>query len=77
MMLYMKPGCPFCGKVLAWLDAHNKTLPLRDVTAGEEIVQELIERGGKRQIPFLFDAESQVALYESDAIIAHLEQVYA
>ena len=38
--------------------------------------EELIAKGGKKQVPYLIDAERGVSMYESGDIIAHLEQHY-
>lgn len=77
LTLYMKPGCPFCGKVLQWLDDHGVQAELRDITAAEEVAAELEEKGGKRQVPFLVDEGCGMSFYESDAIVAHLSEAHA
>ena len=50
---------------------HEIELPLKDATE-PEIADELRQRGGKLQVPALLH-DDQI-LYESDAIIAFLEE---
>lgn len=78
LTLYVKTGCPFCGKVkdrIAELGIENQIEEknIRD----ESVVAELIEKGGKQQVPFLIDGERGVEMYESDDIIAYLNEHYA
>jgi glutathione S-transferase len=35
-----------------------------------------VERGGKMQVPFLVDPNTDSAMYESDDIVAYLEAQY-
>ena len=73
-VLYYKPTCPYCVKVLRFMEQHGISLPLRD-TFDEQIAQELVQIGGKRQVPCLvIDGK---ALYESDDIIAYLTSCIA
>ena len=69
--LFFRPTCPYCQKVLAYMESNGITADMRDVTE-QSHADELLKRGGKRQVPFLVDDENDVAMYESDAIIAHL-----
>ncbi len=71
MILYYKPTCPFCVKVLNYAEANNITFDLRNIEEDDAIAAELVERGGKRQVPYLVDGETE--MYESDAIIEHLD----
>jgi glutathione S-transferase len=41
------------------------------------IADELITRGGKRQVPYLVDSDRDVAMYESNDIIDYLREHYA
>lgn len=68
LLLYYRPTCPFCVKVLNYLDRQGISVPLCDISGNDEAVGELIRLGGKRQVPCL--AIDGVALYESDDIIA-------
>ena len=68
--LYYKPTCPYCQKVLAYMDQNGINLRLKDVLASPENKQELIKIGGKGQVPCL--VTDGKALYESDDIIKWL-----
>ena len=71
--LYAKSGCGYCKKVIDVLDLHGISfikLNVRD----EAIANELIEKGGKLQMPYMLDGN--VAMYESDAIVDYIEKTY-
>lgn len=71
LTLYYKPTCPFCLKVIAYMDRHHIVTPLEDVSDPEQR-QELISIGGKSQVPCLvIDGKP---LYESDAIIKWMRE---
>lgn len=70
--LYVIPGCPFCAKVLEFVKEHNIECEIKP-TDQEENKQELLERGGKTQAPYLFDSKKGEGLYESDDIIEYLK----
>jgi glutathione S-transferase len=82
MTVYVKTGCPFCGKVLAKLKELD--LPFNEKNIADEgVVAELLERGGKRQVPFMEDdnmtpylVDDDVEMYESSDIVAYLEKKY-
>ena len=44
--------------------------------ADDAVAEELIERGGKRMVPYLVDTERNVEMYESADIAAYLEEHY-
>jgi len=74
--LYYKPTCPFCQRVLQANESINADLILLDVFANEALREELITKGGKKQVPFLEDTERGVMMYESDDIITYLTEYY-
>jgi glutathione S-transferase len=69
--LYLKTGCPFCGKVLAVVDAYQIPFVEKNVSDPKN-VEELIRLGGKKQEPFMVDGD--IMMYDSGAIIAYLEK---
>lgn len=72
--LFYKPTCPFCKKVLNYMDEQGIDLPLRDVSTDAEARDELLSVGGKTQVPCLFiDGEP---LYESGDIIDYLSKTF-
>lgn len=70
--LYMFETCPYCRRVMNYLEENGRTdVVLHDIHKSEEDREYLIEHGGKGQVPCLFiDGE---ALYESLDIIDWLE----
>jgi glutathione S-transferase len=77
LTLYYKPTCPFCQRVLEMAENLQVDLDLQDVSDDESVLAELIEKGGKKQVPFLVDTEKDVSMYESNDIIEHLREHYA
>ena len=72
LTLYYIPTCPFCEKVLRHLEELGKEIPLKNIRSHPELKQELIDIGGKKQVPCLvIDGEP---LYESDAIVLWIEE---
>lgn len=71
LTLYVKTGCPFCEKVLATGGELGISFDQKNI-AEPNIAEELIARGGKRQVPYLVDSEKGVEMYESNDIIAYL-----
>lgn len=77
LTLYYKPTCPFCQRVLGEADNLGVQFNLKDISSDEVLATELIEKGGKRQVPYLVDEEKGISMYESGDIIEYLEEHYA
>ena len=76
LTLYVKTGCPYCSVVLAKL--HDAEIPFEDKNiADEAVATELVERGGKRQVPYLVDSSREVEMYESADIVSYLDEQYS
>ena len=73
IILYTKTMCPYCRKVLDKVEELGITIDERNM-ADPKNLAELMEKGGKRQVPFLVDEERGVSMYESDDIVEYLEQ---
>jgi len=70
LTLYHKSTCPFCIKVLHYMDQNNIFMPLKNV-ADIDNYEELLKIGGKTQVPCLvIDGKP---LYEPDDIIQWFE----
>lgn len=69
--LYIKPGCPFCDRVLNIIEENGIEVDIKDTT-DSAVAEELVAHGGKQQTPYLVDAERGTAMYESDDIISYL-----
>ena len=76
MILYEKIGCPYCIKVLQFAEENGITFDLKNI-ADDTVAAELVQRGGKRQVPYLVDDERGVEMYESDDIVKYLQAQYA
>lgn len=72
LILYYKPTCPYCQKVLDYLDEIGKEIPLKNINDDSKAKDELLHLGGKAQVPCLFiDGKP---LYESSDIIDWLKE---
>ncbi len=74
LRLYLKTGCPFCQKVLDYASEHNIPLQEKNIYDEEQNLKELLQIGGKQQVPFLLDQSADISLYESDDIVKYLEE---
>lgn len=77
LILYTKAACPFCQKVMPLIDELGLEVELRDIAENDTYRDELLEKGGKQQVPYLVDTEKEVAMYESDDIMDFLEINYS
>lgn len=67
--LYILKTCPYCQKVMDFMNKESIRYEERDV-AIPEYNEKLLKLGGKAQVPFLYD--DGVGIYESDDIIKYL-----
>lgn len=74
--LYVKTGCPFCERVLDYASENNIPLQVKNIYNKEQNLEELLQIGGKHQVPFLLDESAGISLYESDDIVEYLKQRY-
>lgn len=72
--LYMKKTCPYCHRVLRFMDENKITMDVRD-TLQPGNRNDLVRIGGKKQVPCL--VKDGKALYESSDIIAYLRECVA
>jgi glutaredoxin len=74
LALYEFRACPFCVKVRMAMRRLNVPIEIRDAKHNAQYAQELIEHGGKRQVPCLRiehpDGRTEW-MYESSAIIQY------
>ena len=70
-ILYTKTGCSFCELVLEKAKRLGIHIDERNISE-ERNLEELLRRGGKRQVPFLVDEKGGVSMYESSDIIKYL-----
>ena len=79
LALYQFHACPFCVKTRRTLHRLNVPVTLHDAKNDAVRRQELLEQGGKIQVPCLrIEEQGEVRwLYESKAIAAYLNQRFA
>ena len=77
LTLYYKPTCPYSKNVLAEAETLGIQLNLKDISTDDAIAQELTDKGGKRQVPYLVDDERDTSMYESSEITKYLQRNYA
>lgn len=71
LILYTRKTCPYCSLVRNAFTKLDIMFEEKDI-ALPEYEKELMEKGGKIQVPFLVDEERGVSMYESDDIIEYL-----
>lgn len=74
LTLYYKPTCPYCMKVLAYMEDQDIACEMKD-TYQPEYADELVSIGGKRQVPCLII--NGEPMYESSDIIQYLHGLVA
>lgn len=73
LTLYVKTGCAFCAMALHKVEELRVPIDEKNI-ADDGVADELIERGGKRQVPYLVDTACSVEMYESADIVEYLEK---
>lgn len=68
--LFILETCPYCKKVMAFLDEHKMKYRKIDIS-NKENEESLIRIGGKRQVPFMIDKDRNIQMYESNDIIEY------
>lgn len=58
-------------------DNLNVSLELKEVSEDQAAADELMEKGGKMQVPFIVDSEKDVSMYETSDIIEYIRENYA
>ena len=75
LTLYVKAGCPYCAKVLEKVEELELEVEKKDIL-DKGVLDELLELGDKRQVPFLIDPERDSKMYGSDDINRYLDTYY-
>lgn len=73
--LYYLSTCPYCKKVIDFLDSSNIEYKLLDINEQENF-NKLMKIGKKRQVPFIVDTNTGNVMYESADIIDYLSKEY-
>ena len=75
--LFQKEECPFSHTVRQKLSDLGLDFVAHSIPDTQDLKhKELVNAGGKDQVPFLIDHKSGVKLYESEAIVSYLEKEY-
>ena len=74
--LYIKTYCPYSVRVLEANTVIQAPLTIFDTYVFPELKNELVTKGGKKQVPFLEDTDREVSMYESLDIIDYLKAHY-
>ena len=70
MEIYEFRACPFCVKVRRFMKKNNIIIKVKDARRNKDFANELINGGGKLQVPCLrFNNDENKWLYESNDII--------
>jgi glutaredoxin len=80
LKLYQFAQCPFCVKTRRTIRRLGLNIELRDARGDAQWRSELIQQGGRHQVPclrLLQDDGSSRWLYESKEIIRYLERHYS
>ena len=70
--LYILGTCPYCKKVMDFLDENSIEYSKKDIS-DDVNNSNLIAIGGKEQVPFLYNTETNKGMYESDDIIEFIK----
>lgn len=76
LVLWQFEMSPFCRKVREALCELNLNYHSRNVARDGRQREDLIALGGKMQVPYFIDPNTDTAMYESDAIVAYLHRTY-
>ena len=71
----MRPSCGHCRTVLEAGNRLGIVFTLKNID-NPEYARELLDRGGKSRVPFLYDEAQGIRSYEAEDIIAYLERHY-
>ncbi len=74
--LYNMEGSPYCRKVREVLCELDLDCHIKTTTRWGPRRKELVERGGKKTVPYLVDPNTNTEMYESDEIVDYLRRTY-
>lgn len=72
--LYILETCPYCKRVMDYFDENKIKYKVHDISNKSEL-DDLILIGGKEQVPYLYDHENHIGIYESETIIKYANTV--
>lgn len=72
--VYISETCPYCRKVMDFLKETKIPYNKFDISNSDNYLR-LLALGGKDQVPFLFNEDTNFKLYESEDIISYLKNL--
>lgn len=76
LTLYRLHGCPYCERVVRWLDEHGVPYRSRFVTGEHSRRNETARLAGTRSVPLIVDPNTGVTMPESGVILEYLAKTY-
>ncbi|MES2476821.1 MAG: glutaredoxin family protein [Verrucomicrobiota bacterium] len=73
-ILYIKPGCPWCDEVTAYLNRKNIDVTTVVVSGNREAMQEMIDLSGQSKAPTLDWHGEVLADFGVDELVPFLKQ---
>jgi len=73
-ILYVVSNCPFCREVLAFFDTQGVDLVVRDVSASEQDMKEMVAVSGQTKAPTFEYEDFVVADFKVDEFLADLRE---
>jgi glutaredoxin len=73
LILYIKNGCPWCKKIIDFADVNDVVFEQLKEKNEPGVLEDLLNRGGKSQFPYLVDETADIEMYESGDIIEYLK----
>ena len=71
--LFILETCPYCIKVMEFLKENNIKYHKFDIINKDNVLR-LLSIGGKEQVPFLYDEDTNDKIYESEDIIEYVKK---
>ena len=71
--LFILETCPYCKKVMNFLEISNIKYHKFDIINKDNVLR-LLSIGGKEQVPFLYNEDTNEKIYESDDIIDYVKK---
>ena len=71
--LFILETCPYCQKVMNYLKENNVKYHKFDIV-NKDNISRLLTMGGKEQVPFLYNEDTNEKIYESDDIIEYIKK---
>ncbi len=72
--LFILDNCPYCQKVMNHLKTKNIKYHKFDTSNNDNVLR-LLSIGGKDQVPFLYNEDTNDKIYESDQIIEYINNI--